>query len=65
MNTDLGGVGLHTEGAPLGTFADVVWDKLRAGDLQIAYGFAEQAANASRAELDAMFERMNGARERR
>ena len=65
VNTDLGGLGLHTDGAPLETFADAVWDKLRAGELQIAYGFAEQAANASRAELDAMFERMNGARERR
>jgi uncharacterized oxidoreductase len=62
VNTDLGGVGLHLDGAPLEEFASAVWQRLEAGDTQIAYGFAERAANASRQELDAMFERMNGRR---
>lgn len=31
------------------------------GDLEIAYGFADQASRASRAELDAIFERLNAA----
>src|SRR5665213_2880039 len=40
VNTDLGGVGLHTFGAPLDEFADAVFARLGAGDLEIAYGFA-------------------------
>lgn len=59
VNTDLGGPGLHTFGVPLDQFADAAIEKLQQGDLEIAYGFAEQARTASRAELDAIFERMN------
>ncbi len=59
VNTDLGGVGLHTFGAPVDDFADAVFARLGAGDLEIAYGFAAQSSQASRAELDAIFTRMN------
>ena len=59
VNTDLGGVGLHTFGAPLDEFADAVFARLGAGDLEIAYGFAAESSQASRAELDAIFTRMN------
>jgi uncharacterized oxidoreductase len=59
VNTDLGGPGLHTFGVPLDEFADEVMKRLDAGELEIAYGFAEQASKASRAELDAQFERLN------
>jgi len=59
VNTDLGGVGLHTFGAPVDEFADAVMTRIRNGDLEVAYGFSEQASRASRAELDQMFTRMN------
>jgi uncharacterized oxidoreductase len=56
--TDLGGPGLHTFGVPLDEFADAVMPRLERGDREIAYGFAEQASRASRAELDEMFARL-------
>lgn len=59
VNTDLGGPGLHTFGVPLDEFSDAVMKRLAAGELEIAYGLAEQASKASRAELDAQFERLN------
>lgn len=59
VNTDLGGVGLHTFGAPLNEFADSTFERLAKGELEIPYGFAEQASRASRADLDEIFRRMN------
>lgn len=59
VNTDLGGPGLHTFGVPLDEFADAAMKRLEAGELEIAYGFAELASKASREELNAMFERIN------
>jgi uncharacterized oxidoreductase len=62
VNTDLGGAGLHTAGVPLEEFADAVMKRLAAGDIEIPYGFAAQSSQASRAELDAIFTRMNARR---
>lgn len=59
VNTDLGGPGLHTFGVPVDEFADSVFQRLAAGELEIAYGFAQQSSRASRQELDAIFSRMN------
>jgi uncharacterized oxidoreductase len=59
VNTDLGGPGLHTFGASLNEFADDVFARLGQGELEIAYGFAQQSSRASRAELDQIFQRMN------
>ena len=59
VNTDLGGPGLHTFGVALDEFADSVMPRLAAGDLEVGYGFAEKARQASRAELDETFRRMN------
>ncbi len=44
VNTDLGGVGLHTHGVPVAVFADTVMKGLERGDREIAYGFSERAA---------------------
>jgi uncharacterized oxidoreductase len=60
VNTDLGGPGLHTFGAPLGEFADAVMARLAAGETEIAYGTAEDRARAAHAAFDAAFARMNG-----
>jgi uncharacterized oxidoreductase len=59
VDTDLGGAGLHTHGVPLGEFADHVMARLAAGDREVGYGFSEKARQASRAELDEIFRRMN------
>jgi uncharacterized oxidoreductase len=59
VNTDLGGKGLHDEGAPLDVFSDHCLARLAAGDLELGYGFSEKGRLASRAELDAIFEGMN------
>jgi uncharacterized oxidoreductase len=59
VNTDLGGPGLHTFGVAVVEFADAVMARLRAGDLEISYGFSAQASRASRDELDALFTRLN------
>lgn len=59
VNTDLGGPGLHTFGAPLDEFADSVMERLGRGELEIPYGTSEKSSRASRAELDETFRRMN------
>ncbi len=59
VNTDLGGPGLHTFGVGVDDFAEAVMAGLRAGDLEIPYGFAAQVSRASREELDTLFTRMN------
>jgi uncharacterized oxidoreductase len=60
VNTDLGGVGLHTTGAPLEHFADEVVARLAAGEEEIAYGTARDRAAAAHAAFDEVFARMNG-----
>jgi len=59
VDTDLGGVGLHTFGVPLDEFADAVFQRLPTGELEIAYGTAQKASRASREELDEIFRFMN------
>jgi uncharacterized oxidoreductase len=59
VDTDLGGPGLHTFGVNVDEFADAAMARVAEGELEVAYGFAEQARRASREELDAMFQRMN------
>lgn len=52
VNTDLGGAGLHTFGAPLDDFADAVFQGLEAGEMEIGYGGTENRARALRAEIE-------------
>ncbi len=59
VNTDLGGVGLHTFGVPVNEFADGVMARIKNGDLEVAFGPSEHLRRASRAELDELFSRMN------
>ena len=59
VQTDLGGAGLHTFGAPLDAFADAVMARIAAGETEVAYGTSEKSSRASREELDAIFARMN------
>ncbi len=61
VNTDLGGVGLHTFGVPVEEFVNAVMMGLREKQPEIAYGFAQRSSQASRGELDEIFQRMNQA----
>jgi uncharacterized oxidoreductase len=59
VDTDLGGPGLHTFGVPVDEFADAVFKRLAAGDVEIPYGFAERLTRATRQELDEIFAAQN------
>lgn len=59
VNTDLGGPNLHLHGVPIDEFADAAIAGLQRGDLEVAYGHAENARKASREQLDELFRRMN------
>lgn len=52
VNTDLGGVGLHTFGTPVDEFADAIFNGLEAGKTEIGYARAEKAMRMSRDEID-------------
>lgn len=59
VDTDLGGVGLHTFGVPLNEFAGAVFERLAKGEKEIAYGTAEKSSRASREELNGIFKFLN------
>jgi uncharacterized oxidoreductase len=59
VHTDLGGVGLHDDGAPLDAFADSAFESINKGHLEFGYGFSEKNRLASRAELDHTFALLN------
>ncbi|GAA4396084.1 SDR family oxidoreductase [Nibrella viscosa] len=59
VNTDLGGPGLHTFGAPLDDFADAMMQGLEKGEPEIGYGHSARNMRASRDELDEIFRQMN------
>lgn len=61
VDTDLGGPGLHTFGVKVGEFLDAVLPRIEAGEREVAFGFSQQASQASRAELDATTARLNQA----
>jgi uncharacterized oxidoreductase len=59
VNTDLGGVGLHTFGAPLDDFADSIFQGLENDQIEIGYGRAAKAMKMSREEIDESVKEMN------
>ena len=59
VDTDLGGPGLHTFGVKVEEFLDAILPRIESGEREVAYGFAQQSSQASRAELDALSDRMN------
>lgn len=62
VDTDSGGVGLHTFGVSVDEFADAVFARLAGGELEIGYGSAEKASRSSRDEQDEIFKVLNGKR---
>jgi uncharacterized oxidoreductase len=61
VDTDLQAPGLHTFGVNVDQFADHVFAELEKGKIEIGYGTALAASQASREELEFIFERMNTA----
>jgi uncharacterized oxidoreductase len=59
VNTDLGGVGIHTMGVPVNEFADSVMKRISEGESEVGFGRSEKARNASRPEIDEMVKMMN------
>ena len=59
VHTELGGTD-HSFGVPLADYADDVMQQLAAGHAEVTSGFSAQGSQASRAELDAMFNHLNG-----
>lgn len=62
VQTDLGGVGLHTFGAPLDAFADSIFAGFERGEKEIGFGGAARSMRLSRDEIDEAFVRMNSRR---
>ncbi|MGB8001753.1 MAG: SDR family NAD(P)-dependent oxidoreductase [Anaerobacillus sp.] len=58
VNTDLGGPGLHTFGAPLNDFADEIFEGIKGGSLEIGYGDSANRLNSSLEELKKSTEQM-------
>ena len=59
VNTDLGGKGLHDDGAPLDEYADATFHGILEGRVEVGFGFSERSRRASREELDELFRRLN------
>jgi uncharacterized oxidoreductase len=59
VDTDLQAPGLHTFGVNVDEFADHVFKELESGSIEIAYGTAKTASQASRETLDAIYQNMN------
>jgi uncharacterized oxidoreductase len=59
VDTDLQAPGLHTFGVNVDEFGDHVFDELESGSIEIAYGTAKTASQASRETLDAIYQNMN------
>lgn len=55
VNTDLGGVGIHTFGVPVDDFVNSVMARVAAGELEVGYESSETARRASREQLDTLF----------
>ncbi|PAF19931.1 SDR family oxidoreductase [Terribacillus saccharophilus] len=52
VNTDLGGVGIHTFGEPVDEFAEGIFKGLAGGKEEIGYGSSAKALRMSRDEID-------------
>lgn len=54
VDTDLGGVGIHTMGVPVDEFADSIMQRIAAGELEVGYGRSEKARLANQDEINEM-----------
>lgn len=59
LNTDLGGKGLHDHAPPVSDFIQSVFEQLKEGKTEIAFGFSEERAKVGAEEFKAVFNRLN------
>jgi len=59
LNTDLGGKGLHDHAPPVSEFIESVFDQLKEGKTEIAFGFAAERAKVGAEEFKAVFDKLN------
>lgn len=60
VDTELSGAGHHSGAVPVGAFAYAIMARLAAGDLGIGYGPSEILRLATRSEVDALLNKLNG-----
>jgi uncharacterized oxidoreductase len=61
LNTDLGGLGLHTAHPPVSDFIESIFQQLKDGKSELTFGTTATRANASAEELRNYFNMMNPA----
>jgi uncharacterized oxidoreductase len=61
LNTDLGGIGLHTQAPPVSEFIESIFEQLKEGKTELTFGTTTTRANASAQELRDYFNMMNPA----
>jgi uncharacterized oxidoreductase len=59
LNTDLGGKGLHDHAPSVSDFIESVFEQLKQGKTEAAFGFAEERAKVGAEELKSAFDRLN------
>jgi len=59
VDTDLGGKGLHTFGAPLNEFTDAIVEQLKMGSIEATYGLSVELSQATQEQKEAIFKQMN------
>ncbi|MEE8551885.1 MAG: SDR family NAD(P)-dependent oxidoreductase [Desulfobacterales bacterium] len=59
VDTDLGGKGLHTFGAPLNEFTDAIVEQLKMGSIEATYGLSVELSRATHEQKEAIFKQMN------
>jgi uncharacterized oxidoreductase len=59
LNTDLGGKGIHDFAPPVDGFIEAVFEGLKKGEPEIAYGMSEKVSKAGADDLQKTFARMN------
>lgn len=59
LNTDLGGKGLHDHAPPVSDFITSIFEQLKEGKTEAAFGFAAERAKVGAEDLKVVFERLN------
>jgi uncharacterized oxidoreductase len=59
LNTDLGGKGLHTYAPPVSDFIESIFEQMKQGKKELAFGTSEDRLKAGPEEMKAYFEKLN------
>jgi uncharacterized oxidoreductase len=59
VDTDLGGKGLHTFGAPLNEFTEAIVEQLKMESIEATYGLSVELSRATHEQKETIFKQMN------